>query len=129
MTLERLNELLQAGAITPEEHGNLVRTLFATHTRVSQWAWAAFWIGCLAFLLMLSYTVNGREYTLLSGEAKLFAGLVLSAISLIAYHFAKNEIRENDEVAGLEIAARGQALAIAILVIVVPVFLLLALAA
>ena len=130
MELMRINELLQQGAISAQEHEELVRMAMPPLPivrRTSGCAVACLLLGALAWVLMLTYTINGRPYSLLpSGEARLAAGGILSLLALGMFFAARSQIRQSrGEVGGMPLAAAGLALAIAIGSIVVPVLLIL----
>jgi hypothetical protein len=125
MTIERIDELFRNGNITVEEHSFLLRKIHPIEKSISNFAWLSLLCSGLAWILMLKYTKNGEEYQLLPGDVRLWVGVLLPTLSLVFYYLAKNEIREKEGKKGLEIAVRGQALAIAILVIVIPVFVLM----
>ncbi len=124
MRLERINQLFENGLITSEEHQFLVRQLYSSEKRTSRFAWYSLLSAALGWLLSLKFTVSGEEYALLPSEARFKVAAVLAPLGLVFYYLARREIRNNLEVGGLEIAARGQAISIAILVIVIPVLLL-----
>jgi hypothetical protein len=124
MTIERVNELFQSGSITLEEHSFLIRKLSPPERQISNYAWASLLCAAAAWTLMLKFTKNGQEFAFLSREGKITTTMILAPLSLVFYYLARKEARENEEVGGLEIAARGQALSIALLLIVV-LFLLM----
>jgi len=125
MTIERINELFQSGSISSEEHSLLLKKLHSIERPVSSFAWLSLLCSGIAWILMLKFTKNGREFQLLPGDTRLWVGTMLPSISLIFYYLAKKEISKGEGKKGLEIAARGQALALALLGIVIPVLLLM----
>lgn len=126
MTLERVNQLFRDGVISAEEHGFLVAILAPSPKRTSGFAWACLVCAAVGWILMMTFTVNGQQWSLLpSGEARLAVGGILSTLSLIMFLVARRETKTRADVGGQSIAAAGLAIAVAILSIVIPVVLLI----
>src|ERR1044071_1028334 len=116
MTIERINELFQNGSVTSEEHSFLVHKIYPRERSVSNFAWLSILCSVVAWILMLKFThKNGKEYQLLPNEYRTWVGAILPVVALVFYYLAKIEIGPMNEKQGIEIAARGQTLALAML--------------
>jgi hypothetical protein len=124
MKVERINQLFEEGIITTQEHQFLIKKLYASNKVTSIFAWASLWSASFGWLLMLKFTVNGREYALSPSEHKLSIGVISGLLGLAFYYLARRDIKNSSEVSGGEIAARGQAISLVILSLIIPVLLL-----
>jgi len=83
--------------------------------------------GALAWISMLTYTINGRVYSILSsGEARLYVGGALAAIAVVCFFISLSSLKTGTHKGWLP-AGVGLGIASAVLSIVVPVLLMVAL--
>jgi hypothetical protein len=125
MTIARINQLYELGAISPAEHDLLIRKVVGIERRISISAVLCLLCAMAGWALMLTFTRNGERFGLLEdGESRQIAGLILAPLSLVFFFVAKETIRRDDTLKGMSIAWMGLGMALLILSIVVPVLLM-----
>lgn len=124
MTIERINHLFESGTITAHEHNELILLNINNRSKANSiYSYLTLIIALAGYILMLSFTKDSNEFSILSsGNQRLWAGGILSVISLAVFIISNQsnrakQTRDNFAYIGLGIA-------ISILFIVIPVLLM-----
>ncbi|PWV47673.1 hypothetical protein [Chitinophaga sp. S165] len=91
MTIERINHLYQEGAITSEEHNELINRTITAGAINSPYSYLTLFFALAGYFSMLTFTKNGNTiFSIFSnGNQRLWAGMICSALGLAVFAFGK----------------------------------------
>ena len=125
MEIEKINDLFRQNLITVEEHEFLISKVVERKKEFSPKALAAGMIPTIGYILMITFTIDGRAIGLVpDGEARLWIGIITASIGVVFYFLSKPEIKSG-KYKGIEFSNFGFGIALAILVILLPLVIML----
>ncbi|MDF2192756.1 hypothetical protein [Paraflavitalea sp. CAU 1676] len=123
MTIDRINQLFENGHISAEEHNELINQSVAVVKKNSTYSYWTIGLGLTGYLLMLTFTKNGHEFSLLgNGTQRLWAGTIFSLLGLFTFLKARAEIEAQQYKQNL--AYIGIGVIAAVLMVSIPVHLM-----
>jgi hypothetical protein len=131
MTLERIFQLRDAGAISSEEAMRMAEALQMQQNAVRPLlgvasSWVSPIAGWLAWASMITFTNNGRLYAIFEdGDARLTVAGILSGVAVLAWFVCRSSALYHSSAPVRGRVAGGFTLGLALLTLIVPLLLMI----